>query len=99
MQDKISYKTQDFPFQAFSSPLKAMSAEEFAALGANSALFLRQITGDQLASFIPEATGAPEDGVFQMIMSADGAPILVTDSTDAVYAWLDDNHITLVQRH
>ena len=99
MQDKISYKTQDFPFPALSLPLKAMSAEEFAELGANSAMFLRQITGEHLASFIPEATGAPEDGIFQMIMSASGAPILVTDSTDAVHAWLEDNDITLVQRH
>jgi len=99
MQNRIGYKTQDFPFHAIPQPVKTMSAQEFAALGADSAVFAREITGDQLSQFIPEAEGAPEDGIFQMIMSADGSPVLVTDNDAAVYEWLEHNDIVLVQRH
>lgn len=78
---------------------RAMSAQEFAALGADSIVFRRPITGAELAAFVPQARIAPDDAVFSMIMAADGAPVLVTDNDEAIAEWLDENEVTLVTRH
>lgn len=99
MYEKLNYMTMEFPHNALLQPLSAMSKEEFAALGADGVVFARPISGVELASFIPEAQNVPEDAVFQMVMSADGSPVLVTDNADAIFDWLDDNDVTLVQRH
>lgn len=99
MYHRHSFKTESFPAQTVSSPLKAMSEQEFAALGADTVVFLRSISGEHLASFIPEAKTTPEDAQFQMIMSADGALVLVTDNDEAIDSWLEDRDVTLVQRH
>lgn len=99
MYEKLNYKTMEFPHNALLQPLSAMSEEEFAALGAEGVVFARPISGIELARFIPEARNVPEDAVFQMVMSADGSPVLVTDNKDTVFDWLEDSDVTLVQRH
>lgn len=99
MYHRHSFKTENFPVHAFSGPLKAMNEQEFAALGAETVVFVRSISGEHLASFIPEAMTAPEDAQFQMVMSADGAPVMVTDNDEAIDDWLEDRDVTLVQRH
>ena len=100
MYDKSNFRAEYFPFPIVSASLKAMSPEEFAALGAETIVFVRPITGTELAHFIPEAQIAPEDAVFQLIMSADGSPVLVTDNDAAITDWLEDrDEITLVRRH
>lgn len=99
MYEKLNYKTTEFPHNALLQPLSAISKEEFAALGADRVVFARPISGVELARFIPEALNVPEDAVFQMVMSADGSPALVTDNAGALFDWLEDNDVTLVQRH
>jgi len=80
-------------------PLKKLSEVEFAALGGNRMVFVRSISAKQLALFLPEAANMPEDVLFQMIMAADGAPMLIADNTGAVSDWLAENPVSLVQRH
>jgi hypothetical protein len=80
-------------------PLKAMSAPDFAALGGNQTVFVRSISAGQLSAFIPEANTMPEDAIFQLIMAADGAPMLVADNPDAVADWLAENDVIQVMRH
>jgi|GEM_PF-138251 len=99
MQDKSFFKTLDFPVPVLNAPLKSMSEEEFAALGAGQVVFLRPATAEELVPFVPQARTMPPDTEFNLIMSADGAPILVTDNDEAVADWLEDNEVTLVQRH
>jgi hypothetical protein len=98
MQDRVLFKTLEFPVPVV-APLKTMSEEEFAALGAGTVVFLRPVTAAQLVPFIPQAQTMPPEMEFNLIMSADGAPILVTDNSEAVSDWLDENEVTLVQRH
>ncbi|WDR02001.1 DUF1150 family protein [Devosia algicola] len=37
--------------------------------------------------------------LYQLVMSADGTPLLVTDTEDAVAEWLDDKNLGLVLVH
>jgi hypothetical protein len=99
MQQRFAFRTTEFPVPVVQALLKGMNEEEFAALGAGSVVFLRPITGAELTRFIPEARMAPEDAVFSLVMSADGAPVLVTDGEEAVSDWLENHEVTLVQRH
>lgn len=80
-------------------PLKALSALEFAALGADRMVFVRTISADLLASFVPEASSMPEDMIFQLIMGADGSPLLVADNSQAVSDWLSEAEVVQVLRH
>ncbi len=99
MHDQSNIKPEYFPFPIVSQSLKSLSEEEFAALGTDDLVFVRSMTGAELTEFIPQAGTAPDDQVFQMLMSADGSPILVTDSDAAIDDWLDERDITLVHRH
>lgn len=98
MHVKHSFKTTDFP-AVVSQPAKTMSIDEFAALGAEDVVFIRPITGLELTSFVPEANITDPYVELHMIMSADGSPVLVTDNSEAIYEWLEDKDISLVQRH
>ncbi len=80
-------------------PLKKLSDVEFAALGGDKMVFVRSISARQLARFLPEAASMPADVLFQMIMAADGAPVLIADNPGAVSDWLDENPVSLVQLH
>lgn len=80
-------------------PLRNLSAEEFAVLGGDKTVFIRSISVKELASFLPEASNMPDDVQFQMIMGANGVPILITDSTAAISDWFEHNEVRQVFRH
>jgi len=80
-------------------PLRALSGSEFAALGGAGTVFVRKISAKQLASFVPEANAMPEDIILQMIMAADGVPLLIADNKEVVADWLNDNEVIEVLRH
>ena len=80
-------------------PLKALSAPEFAALGGDRTVFVRSIRAGLLARFVPEAKNMPEDMVFQLVMGADGSPLLVADNEQAVKDWLSEADVVRVPRH
>ncbi len=79
--------------------LRNLSADEFAALGGEDTVFVRSITARELARFLPEAKTMPGDLKFQMVMAANGSPILVTDSQVALSDWFEQNDFDQVQRH
>lgn len=81
------------------NPLKHLSAEEFAALGGQSIVFAHQIDAADLLQMLPETEIDPEAGALQLLMSADGTPILVTDSKDALDAWIEDKPVQEVLVH
>lgn len=80
-------------------PLKLMSAEQFAALGLESVVFSRLIDGAALQNLLPDAHINVEEGPFILVLSADGKPILVTDSEDSLQTWLEDQPVILAQVH
>ena len=100
MQDRPDHKPASAraPYQD-AHPLKFISAEQFAALGTGSVVFKRHIAGDALKRLLPDAAVDPDEGPFILVLSADGKPMLVTDSMDSLEAWLEDQPVSLASVH
>lgn len=99
MHDKHGSKTETFPLPLLSDAMKDMSDKEFAALGAEKIVFKRRISAEALSKFVPQAVDMPQDLKFLLLMSADGSPVLVTDSDEAIANWLEEHDVALVERH
>lgn len=81
------------------NPLRHLSEEDFATLGVGSVVFVRTISAADLKDFVPEAASMPDDIQFQMIVGADGTPVLITDNGEAMDDWFDQNQVELLPRH
>ena len=79
-------------------PLKSLTRAQFAALGGDAVAYVRPVSGAILATMI-ENTPFERDVDYQLVMSADGTPLLVTDTEDAVLDWLGDKNLGLVTLH
>ncbi len=79
--------------------LRQISQEDFANLGVGSVVFVRSISAADLKDFVPEAASMPDDIQFQMIVGADGTPVLITDNGQAMDDWFDQNDVELLPRH
>ncbi len=78
--------------------LKSLTAAQFMALGGNAVVYVRQIKGAALS----EMTGNPdfeEDQDFQLVVAADGSPMMIADSEEAVTEWLSDKPLGVVSLH
>jgi len=80
------------------NPLKSLTEAQFAALGGNAVAYVRPVMGDILSAMISDAM-FEEDMLYQLVMSADGTPLLVTDTEDAVSEWLGDKNLGLATLH
>jgi hypothetical protein len=91
---------QDRPEETvFDNPLRHLTDAQFMALGGNAVVYIRPITGDKLSEFISEIDDDDADQEFQMVVSADGSPLLVADSQEAVAEWLMDRNLGIVALH
>jgi hypothetical protein len=99
MHDKPHDKPQETPFNPAVHPLKQLSAEQFAALGAQSVVYRRQIDAGVLDVLMPGTGIDPKAGTLNLLVSADGTPVLVTDNTQALEDWVDERDITLAMVH
>jgi len=81
------------------NPLRVLTPEQFAALGGSAVAFVREIKGHELAPILDEEGLAQDQSAYQLIMSADGQPLLVTDSSEAVHEWLAERRVGVVTRH
>lgn len=79
-------------------PLKLLTQAQFAALGGDAVAYIRQIRGAQLGTMILDADFEAEGG-YQLVMSADGKPLLVTDTQDGVLDWLGEKNLGLATLH
>jgi hypothetical protein len=59
---------------------------------------VRPVNGALLATMIHDAEFDAE-AEYQLLMSADGTPLLVTDTEDAVVEWLGDKNLGLATLH
>ena len=99
MQDRPDHKPANTRVDYGVNPLKLISAEQFAALGVESVVFKRVMDGDALLELLPEANFDATEGPFILVMSADGRPVLVTDSMDSLESWLEDQPVSLASVH
>lgn len=79
-------------------PLKSLTLAQFAALGGNAVAYTRAVSGAVLGEMIEDATFEPE-GEYQLVMSADGTPLLVTDTAEGVTDWLEESSLGLATLH
>ena len=93
---------QDRPEQtSFDNPLRHLTPAQFMALGGNAVVYVRSIKGSQLSEMMePEGLeGQDDNGDYQIVVSADGSPLLVADSVEAVEEWLSDKNYGIVALH
>lgn len=84
--------------RAIHNPLRSLTRAQFAALGGDAVAYLRPVSGAVLSSMIEE-TEFEAEVEYQLLMSADGTPLLVTDTQDAVADWLGDKNLGLATLH
>ncbi len=94
MQDR----TNDSPNEGYRHPLKGVTAAQFMALGGNAIVYIRPIKGAALAEMM-DTPGLEDDQDFQLVVSADGSPLLVADSEESVAEWLSDKEFGIVALH
>jgi len=96
MQDRPEVTSPDHP-------LRHLTAAQFAALGGNAVVYIRAIRGNRLAEFVDDFADDVEQGSadeeFHLVVSADGSPLLVAESQEAVAEWLLDKNLGIVSLH
>lgn len=80
------------------NPLKHLTRAQFAALGGDAVAYIKPVSGLVLSSMIHDAEfdGATQ---YQLVMSADGTPLMVADTAEAVTEWLGDQNIGVATLH
>ena len=84
--------------EALIHPLKSLTSAQFAALGGDAVAYMKPVRGAILSLMIDDAEF---DALteYHLLMSADGTPLLVTDTADAVSDWLGDTNLGLATLH
>ena len=80
-------------------PLRSINEKDFIELGVGHVVFVRSISVRELRTFVPEAQAMPDDLQFQMIVGANGTPVLIADNIEAIDDWFEQNSVRTVLRH
>ena len=80
------------------NPLKDMTRAQFAALGGDAVAYIKAVDGVLLTGLIEDAEFDAAT-LYHLVMSADGTPLMVADTKDAVSEWLGDQNIGLATLH
>ena len=80
------------------NPLRDLTPAQFMALGGNAVVYVKPIRGDQLADLMKEPQFDVEED-FHLVVSADGSPLMVGDTEEAVAEWLSDKNYGIVALH
>lgn len=80
------------------NPLRHLTPAQFMALGGNAVVYVRPIRGAALSQMMIGDELEPE-GEFQLVVSADGSPLMVGDSEEAVADWLAERNYGVVLLH
>ncbi|WEK03924.1 MAG: DUF1150 family protein [Candidatus Devosia phytovorans] len=91
-------RNENLTAEALNHPLKMLTRAQFAALGGDAVAYVRPVSGAILSTMIHDAEFEAE-GDYQLVMSADGTPLLVTDTEDGVLDWLGDKNLGLATLH
>ncbi|MBJ7577315.1 DUF1150 family protein [Devosia sp. MC532] len=80
------------------NPLKHLTRAQFAALGGDAVAYIKAVPGALLTTLIEEGH-FDAAGEYHLVMSADGTPLMVADTTEAVAEWLSDQRIGVATLH
>jgi hypothetical protein len=81
------------------NPLRHLTPAQFMALGGNAVVYVKAIKGQKLSELMDEVDAEDHEQEFQIVVSADGQPLLVADSEEAVEDWLSDKNYGIVALH
>jgi hypothetical protein len=84
--------------QVIDNPLRNLSAEQFQALGGNAVVYVKHVKGDVLEDVLP-GTDFSTDEDYHLVVSADGQPLMIGDSQEAVEEWLQSQPFGIVTLH
>ncbi|HTJ57530.1 MAG TPA: DUF1150 family protein [Devosiaceae bacterium] len=98
MQDPYDYHPEEVVKSHALRTWKEMTLAEFTVLGANALVYIRALKGSQLAILLSDPEFESEQ-TFQLIVSADGSPLLVTDSMESANEWLEEANLAAVTMH
>ena len=84
--------------QEIHNPLRDLTPAQFMALGGNAVVYVKPIRGEQLAELMKEPQFAVDED-FHLVVSADGSPLMVGDTEEAVAEWLSDKNYGIVALH
>jgi hypothetical protein len=91
---------QDRPEQTpFDNPLRHLTPAQFMALGGNAVVYVRSIKGEKLNEMMGQLDDEEFEHDFQIVVSANGEPLLVADSEEAVEEWLSDKNLGIAALH
>ena len=76
-----------------------LTPAEFAALGAGEVAYVKPMTSDELMRLYPHAPKIEPGLHLYTLLSADGAPILVTDTREAATANAWEHDLRMVSVH
>ncbi|QEL23211.1 DUF1150 domain-containing protein [Bosea sp. F3-2] len=76
-----------------------LTPAEFAALGTGEVAYVKSMTSDELMRIFPQAPKIESGLQLFTLLSADGAPILVTDSREAATANAWEHDLKMVSVH
>ncbi len=76
-----------------------LSAEEFASLGDGEVAYVRTMQSEDVSRIFPNAPHIQAGIRIYALLSADGSPILLTDSKDAAVAGAWENELSTVSVH
>ena len=76
-----------------------LTTAEFAALGAGEVAYLKPMSSEELVRIFPQAPEMQPGLKLFALLSADGAPILVTDSREAATANAWEHDLRMVSLH
>lgn len=81
------------------NPASQLTAEQFALLGGGAVAFVREIQSDEVMRLFPQIKGVQPGMKLFALFSADGSPMMLTDSKDAALANAWENNLDTVSVH
>jgi hypothetical protein len=83
----------------FAHPLRGLTALEFARLGGSDVVYVHAVTAGDLTAMLPDVEIPAVDSDLQLVMSADGQPLLIADTRESVGEWLSTNPVQVATLH
>ena len=78
---------------------QVMSAESFAALGGGRIAYVRPLNPDEAKGLFPQMPQVVPELELWALLGADGTPIMLADSREAVELNAQENDLETVSRH
>lgn len=72
---------------------------ELAQLGGGMIAYIKKMTSEEALRLFPEASGLPEDAILYVLQSADGSPLMITDSRDAAIGQAIEGKLAVASVH